>query len=64
MVPELGEKFLKAHPLPGTHLYLAGQMDNPLAVEYGLIALPTTFTIDSRGKVRRVLHGLPTDLVD
>ena len=46
------DAFLKENPLPWPQIFEPGGTDrNRLAVEYGIIALPTMILIDSEGKV-------------
>lgn len=50
--PEDLEEFLKGNPLPWPQIYESGGLEkNPLATNYGIIALPTMILIDSQGKV-------------
>jgi thiol-disulfide isomerase/thioredoxin len=51
---EEASKYLQATPLPGTHLFQPsdqGGMNSPLAIQYGIIGLPTTFLVGKDGKV-------------
>jgi hypothetical protein len=43
--------FLKANPVPGTHLYAAGGQDGALATQYGITVLPMVFIVGPDGKV-------------
>jgi thiol-disulfide isomerase/thioredoxin len=44
--------FLKRSPVPGTHLFKDGGLDNsPLAAQYGIMVLPNLFLLDKDGKV-------------
>lgn len=44
--------FLAANPVGGTHLYMPGGLENsPLAVRYGITALPVMFLVGPDGKV-------------
>jgi hypothetical protein len=43
--------FLRANPMPGTHLYQPGGLESPLAVRYGITALPVMFVVGPDGKV-------------
>jgi thiol-disulfide isomerase/thioredoxin len=46
------EQFLKEHALPWPQIYEPGGLEkNPLATEYGIIALPTMILVDAQGKV-------------
>jgi thiol-disulfide isomerase/thioredoxin len=47
---ELGA-FLKEHEISWPQIFEAGGMDSRLAVDYGIILLPSMFLIDSQGKV-------------
>jgi hypothetical protein len=38
-------------PAPGTHLFLAGGLESPLATQYGILGLPNLFLIGKDGKV-------------
>jgi thiol-disulfide isomerase/thioredoxin len=48
-------RFLTANPLTGTHLFLATEqakgLDSPLAVQYGIVGLPTVFLVGKDGRV-------------
>ncbi|MBO0697032.1 MAG: TlpA family protein disulfide reductase, partial [Zavarzinella sp.] len=44
-------KFLKANPMEGTHVHLPGGLESPLAVQYGITALPVMFLVGPDGKV-------------
>jgi hypothetical protein len=43
--------FLRANPMEGTHLYQPGGLESPLAVRYGITALPVMFVVGPDGKV-------------
>jgi peroxiredoxin len=43
--------FVKKHAPPGTHLHQKGGLESPLATQYGIFVLPTTFVVDKDGKV-------------
>lgn len=43
--------FIKKVAAPGTHLFEAGGADNKLAVNYGVMMLPTLFLVNKDGKV-------------
>jgi thiol-disulfide isomerase/thioredoxin len=47
--------FLASNPLPGTHLFQATEqargLDSPLAVEYGIVGLPTVILVGKDGRV-------------
>jgi thiol-disulfide isomerase/thioredoxin len=43
--------FLANNPIAWPQIYEAGAIDGRLAVEYGIISLPTMFLIDDKGKV-------------
>jgi len=45
------DAFLKEHQLAWPQIFEAGGMDSRLAVEYGIISLPTMFLVDAEGKV-------------
>lgn len=45
------EAYLKENPLPWAQIYEEGGMDSRLADEFGIIAQPTMFLVDSTGKV-------------
>lgn len=46
------QAFLKVNPAPGTHLHMPGGLDSsPLAVRYGITALPVMFLVGPDGKV-------------
>ncbi len=45
------EAFVKEQRLPWAEIFEEGGMDSPLAVEYGIISMPTMFLIDADGKV-------------
>jgi thiol-disulfide isomerase/thioredoxin len=45
------DAFLKEHQLGWPQIFEGGGMESRLAVEYGIISLPTMFLIDSDGKV-------------
>jgi thiol-disulfide isomerase/thioredoxin len=44
-------EFLRRSPAPGTHLHQDGGLDSPLAVQYGIMGLPSMFLLDKEGKV-------------
>ncbi|HEX4591523.1 MAG TPA: thioredoxin-like domain-containing protein [Gemmataceae bacterium] len=43
--------FVQKTGAPGTHLYQAGGLDSPLAVQYGVMVLPNMFLVGRDGKV-------------
>jgi hypothetical protein len=43
--------FLQRAAAPGVHLYQAGELESPLATQYGIMALPNLFLVDKDGKV-------------
>jgi len=43
--------FLGANPVGGTHVHIAGGLESPLAVRYGITALPVMFLVGPDGKV-------------
>jgi thiol-disulfide isomerase/thioredoxin len=45
------EAFLKENKLPWPEIHEEGGMDSPLAVEYGIISLPTMILVDPEGRV-------------
>jgi hypothetical protein len=45
------DAFLKETPLPWPQIFEPGGMDSRLAVEYGIISLPTMILVDAQGKV-------------
>jgi thiol-disulfide isomerase/thioredoxin len=45
------DAFLKEHNLTWPQIFEAGGMDSRLAIEYGIISLPTMFLVDAQGKV-------------
>jgi thiol-disulfide isomerase/thioredoxin len=45
------EAFLKEHQISWPQIFEAGGMDSRLAIDYGIILLPSMFLIDSDGKV-------------
>jgi thiol-disulfide isomerase/thioredoxin len=45
------EAFLKANPLAWPQVFEGGGIEGRLAVEYGIISLPTMFLVDAEGKV-------------
>ncbi len=45
------DAFLKETPLPWPQIFEPGGMDSRLAVEYGIISLPTMILVDDKGKV-------------
>ena len=45
------DAFLKETPLPWPQIFEPGGMDSRLAVEYGIISLPTMILVDAKGKV-------------
>jgi thiol-disulfide isomerase/thioredoxin len=49
--PEEAQAYLSKAPAPGTHLYQAGGLDSPLAVQYGVMGLPNLFLVNGEGKV-------------
>jgi thiol-disulfide isomerase/thioredoxin len=49
--PEEATAFLKANGVGGTHLHMPGGLESPLAVRYGITALPVMFVVGPDGKV-------------
>jgi thiol-disulfide isomerase/thioredoxin len=45
------DAFLKKHKLTWPQIHEAGGMDSRLAIDYGIISLPTMFLVDAQGKV-------------
>ena len=45
------EAFLKEHQISWPQIFEGGGMDSRLAVDYGIILLPSMFLVDSQGKV-------------
>ena len=45
------DAFLKEHKLAWPQIFEAGGMDSRLAIDYGIISLPTMFLVDAQGKV-------------
>jgi thiol-disulfide isomerase/thioredoxin len=49
------QTYLAANPLPGTHLFLATEqgrgLESPLAVQYGIVGLPTIILVGKDGRV-------------
>ena len=45
------DAFLKDHQLGWPQIFESGGMESRLAVEYGIISLPTMFLVDAQGKV-------------
>ena len=45
------DAFLKANNLPWPEIFEEGGMESRLAVEYGIISLPTMILVDPEGKV-------------
>jgi thiol-disulfide isomerase/thioredoxin len=45
------EAFLKSHQLAWPQIFEGGGMDSRLAVEYGIISLPSMILVDAQGKV-------------
>jgi thiol-disulfide isomerase/thioredoxin len=43
--------FLNRTPMQGIHLYEAGALESPLAVQYGIMVLPNLFLVGKDGKV-------------
>ncbi len=43
--------FLRANNVGGTHLFMPGGLESPLAVRYGITALPVMFLVGPDGKV-------------
>jgi hypothetical protein len=43
--------FIKSNGVPGTHLFQPGGLESPLAVQYGITALPVMFVVGPDGKV-------------
>jgi hypothetical protein len=43
--------FLQKSPAPGVHVFAAGGLDSPLALQYGVMVLPNLFLVDKDGKV-------------
>jgi hypothetical protein len=44
-------EFLRRAPAPGTHVHQDGGLDSPLAVQYGIMGLPSMFLVGKEGKV-------------
>ncbi len=56
------DAFLKEHHLAWPQIFEAGGVDSRLAVEYGIISLPTIFLVDADGKVlNRSLRSAEAD---
>jgi Thioredoxin-like len=49
--PDEALAFLKANQMVGTQLYIPGGQESPLAVQYGITALPVMFLVGPDGKV-------------
>lgn len=49
--PEDATGFIKSNGVPGTHLFMPGGLESPLAVQYGITALPVMFVVGPDGKV-------------
>src|SRR5262245_38143914 len=49
--PEEATAFLKSNNVGGTHLYVPGGRESPLAIRYGITALPVMFLVGPDGKV-------------
>ena len=45
------DAFLKENPLPWPQVFEPGGMESRLAIEYGIISLPTMILVDAQGKV-------------
>ena len=45
------QAFLQRVQAPGIHLFQAGGLDSPLAVQYGIMFLPHLFLVDKDGKI-------------
>ena len=45
------DAFIKQHKLTWPQIFEAGGMDGRLAIDYGIISLPTMFLVDAQGKV-------------
>ncbi len=45
------DAFVKQHKLTWPQIFETGGMDGRLAVDYGIISLPTMFLVDAQGKV-------------
>jgi thiol-disulfide isomerase/thioredoxin len=45
------DAYLKANPLGWPQIFESGGMESRLAIEYGIISLPTMFLVDAHGKV-------------
>jgi hypothetical protein len=43
--------FLKSTPVEAAHIYMAGGQDNPIAIKYGINAIPVMFVVGPDGKV-------------
>jgi len=52
-------KFLRTNPMDGTHLHMPGGLESPLAVQYGITALPVMFLVGPDGKVVNRMVGAP-----
>jgi hypothetical protein len=56
------EAFLKETPLPWPQIFEPGGMESRLAVEYGIISLPTMILVDAKGKVLNRNIRTPSEL--
>lgn len=45
------DAFLAAHQAPWAQIFEGGGMESRLAIEYGIISVPTMFLVDADGKV-------------
>lgn len=48
---EEAASFIKSNAVPGTHLFVEGGLESPLAVQYGVTSLPVMFLVGPDGKV-------------
>jgi thiol-disulfide isomerase/thioredoxin len=48
------DEFLKQNKLPWPQIFEGGGMDSRLAIDYGIISLPTMFLVDGQGKAVNV----------
>ncbi len=49
--PDAATAFLQKTQAPGTHLYVPGGLNSPLAEQYGVMVLPNMFLVGRDGKV-------------
>jgi thiol-disulfide isomerase/thioredoxin len=50
-------KFVQSAAIPWPVVYESGGLDSPLALQYGILALPTQFLVDGKGQVvSRTIH--------